>query len=58
MMAGINETAVEVQLRLPDIQPEPTAVRMAVLACQGLINRQVSIDHIQHLDSFTATGGE
>ena len=39
-------------LHVVDIQPEPTAVRMAVLACQGLINRQVSIDHIQHLDSI------
>ena len=45
-------------LHVVDIQPEPTAVRMAVLACQGLINRQVSIDHIQHLDCFIATGGE
>ena len=31
-------------LHVVDIQPEPTAVRMAVLACQGLINRQVSRD--------------
>ena len=31
-------------LHVVDIQPEPTAVRMAVLACQGLINRQVPRD--------------
>ena len=31
-------------LHVVDIQPEPTAMRMAVLACQGLINRQVPRD--------------
>ena len=39
-------------LHVVDIQPEPTAVRMAVLSCQGLINRQVYIVNIQHLDSI------
>ena len=48
-------------LHVVDIQPEPTAVRMAVLACQGLINRQVYIKrqaHRQLYGSNIATGGE
>ena len=44
-------------LHVVDIQPEPTTVRMAVLACQGLINRQVSPDTSSTLTAFTATGG-
>ena len=44
-------------LHVVDIQPEPTAVRMAVLACQGLINRQVSSDTSSTLTASTATGG-
>ena len=49
-------------LHVVDIQPEPTAVRMAVLACQGLINRQVPRDRSSPLTAFMevtiATGGE
>ena len=45
-------------LHVVDIQPEPTAVRMAVLACQGLINRQVSRDDPASIEVTIATGGE
>ena len=39
-------------LHVVDIQPEPTAVRMAVLACQGLINRQVPRDRSSPLPAL------
>ena len=45
-------------LHVVDIQPEPTAVRMAVLACQGLINRQVSGDDPASIEVTIAIGGE
>ena len=45
-------------LHVVDIQPEPTALRMAVLECEGLINRQVSRDDPASIEVTIAIGGE